>query len=270
MPNQNIETYSNRTLHGGVNQRLNGRGIADNEATDLINADISVPGIRTKRKEPLRVATLLNATVPATPTGTVNGTACSVTPKTVLSVNDVVLAWTAITGALYYEIKIYSGSVCGGTAIATYTVNPPFVTLTLLGGSLAAGLYSWTVQAFGDGDNYANSNVMACCPFTILSTALVKVNYEYTSGSCLGAYVPNERNVQFPAGDFNYYTVPENKIILVSLHDVGTCNPDGTWNVRNIVVTVNGDPIPWTGPFFTAEVDLQGHNQLTYILVTPP
>jgi len=44
--------YKNRSLHGGVNQRAFEQDIGDVEAADLMNMDISVPGLRVKRKEP--------------------------------------------------------------------------------------------------------------------------------------------------------------------------------------------------------------------------
>lgn len=41
--------YKNVDYSGGVNERLNGRLISDNEATVLRNVDISIPGLRIKR-----------------------------------------------------------------------------------------------------------------------------------------------------------------------------------------------------------------------------
>lgn len=53
-----INDYQNRTLHGGINTRRNARIIDDNEATELINADITIPGLRTKKPSPVLLASL--------------------------------------------------------------------------------------------------------------------------------------------------------------------------------------------------------------------
>jgi hypothetical protein len=67
IPNKPLEaetkelSYQNLSASGGVNERLSGRMLAEDEATSLINVDISVPGKRTKRLEPLTIAELGNA-----------------------------------------------------------------------------------------------------------------------------------------------------------------------------------------------------------------
>ena len=50
--------YKNLSYHGGENTHLSGRMIADEEATELTNVDISTVGIRSKRKGTLQLATV--------------------------------------------------------------------------------------------------------------------------------------------------------------------------------------------------------------------
>lgn len=50
--------YSNVSLHTGQNSRLNGRLLTDTESIELLNVDITVPGIRTKKRSPELVSTL--------------------------------------------------------------------------------------------------------------------------------------------------------------------------------------------------------------------
>ena len=47
-----LDPYTNTDASGGINQRYNGRALAENEFVLLQNADISVPGKRTKRLGP--------------------------------------------------------------------------------------------------------------------------------------------------------------------------------------------------------------------------
>ena len=63
--------YKNVSLHGGKNTRLGGRLLADNEAIELLNVDISTPGIRRKRLGMFLVVDLVNGIV--TPPGGVGG-----------------------------------------------------------------------------------------------------------------------------------------------------------------------------------------------------
>jgi len=53
-----ILDYANRSLHKGMNTRKNGRLLDDTEASFLLNADITIPGNRTKKMSPLLVTTL--------------------------------------------------------------------------------------------------------------------------------------------------------------------------------------------------------------------
>lgn len=52
------EIFRSRSLSGGLNTRFSPANIADNEASELVNADITVDGIREKRKEPVLACTL--------------------------------------------------------------------------------------------------------------------------------------------------------------------------------------------------------------------
>lgn len=159
--NQSFTEEINNTAHGGINQRLNGRMLATEEFTDLVNVDISIPGIRFKRKEHLLIDDLLAATVPPTPTGL---SASS-------GVCKIMLSWGAVTGADSYQIKLYSGASCAGTAISTINVSA-VATSYLLTGLTSSTAYSWTVQAIGDGVSYADSLVSACASFTTGAVAL--------------------------------------------------------------------------------------------------
>lgn len=53
-----LARYRNVSLSGGVNTRISGRLLADDEAISIINLDISVPGLRVKRLEPKLAVTL--------------------------------------------------------------------------------------------------------------------------------------------------------------------------------------------------------------------
>lgn len=65
--NHVIAEHRNLDLSLGVNQRLHGRLLSDQEATQLLNVDISVPGYRRKRQSPTTRVTLDDtATTPVT------------------------------------------------------------------------------------------------------------------------------------------------------------------------------------------------------------
>ena len=154
-----VQSYVNRTLHGGVNQRLNARILSDIEAEELRNVDISVPGTRRKRLDPSNVDDLLEPTIPATPTSLADNVA------TAIAVCSTTVSWGTVTGASSYTLKLYAGGSCAGSPTQTVSVSSNFTSYTFTG--LTGGTtYSWTVQAIGDGVDYANSNVSACASFT--------------------------------------------------------------------------------------------------------
>ena len=154
-----VQSYVNRTLHGGVNQRLNARILSDIEAEELRNVDISVPGTRRKRLDPSNVDDLLEPTIPATPTSLADNVA------TAIAVCSTTVSWGTVIGASSYTLKLYAGGSCAGSPTQTVSVSSNFTSYTFTG--LTGGTtYSWTVQAIGDGVDYANSNVSACASFT--------------------------------------------------------------------------------------------------------
>lgn len=59
--------YRNASYHGGIDTRSSGRLISDIEATQLLNVDISTPGLRRKRKGLFEVADLVALTVTPPP-----------------------------------------------------------------------------------------------------------------------------------------------------------------------------------------------------------
>lgn len=103
----NLVDYVNRTLSGGINTRLNGRLIHDAEATELRNVDISVPGLRTKRKGAFTVADVLNGLVFNPPTEGEGGTS----------------GGTNVTGDMKPIVKSMRGEAQPNVVFGKHTVN---------------------------------------------------------------------------------------------------------------------------------------------------
>lgn len=166
---QNV-TADNISLSGGVNTRTAGRMLAENEATELVNIDISQPGLRFKRLAPLDMVTL-------TPGQQVELT-CPVGDVTL----PVSIQWNGLAGPQTYYVQVYSGTGCSGTLLYTsaqFTVvdfetvgftipNSVFTTIP--------GVYSVHVVSVGSG---GNSDVVSnCCTLS------------FDSDTCTGATLP--------------------------------------------------------------------------------
>ena len=89
------------------------------------------------------------------------------------------LSWTDVDNESGYVVRIYSGGSCSGTPIHT---SPQLAANTtsygVPAGVLQAGLYSWQVQAKGNGTTYCDGNRSGCCSFTV-----VQAQFSYTSNN---------------------------------------------------------------------------------------
>jgi hypothetical protein len=99
-----LQTYTNRTAHGGINTRLSGRLISDTEFTSLVNVDISVPGRRTKKKAPKALAFVSTLT---------NTAPCSGEFAAV----DTLLGWEPVPDATEYEVQMAAGDTLDDSTV---------------------------------------------------------------------------------------------------------------------------------------------------------
>lgn len=141
----NLDPYVNQDASGGVNQRFNGRALADNEFVLLNNVDISVPGKRKKRLGPA------NPLLPIYVSG----------GPTIASYNVTNMIPFAVNGtALLLATCAYNAT--SGTGPGVYVTNG--LTFTQLTGA-SPNITSYCVMTTGG--NYVNS------PFTGESIAYI-------------------------------------------------------------------------------------------------
>jgi hypothetical protein len=89
------------------------------------------------------------------------------------------LSWTDVANEGGYAVRIFSGGSCSGTPIHT---SPQLAANTtsydVPAGVLQAGLYSWQVQAKGNGTTYCDGNWSGCCSF-----AAQQAQFNYTTNN---------------------------------------------------------------------------------------
>lgn len=193
MANQPVIPKHNRSAHGGVNTRINGRLLADTEFEELLNVDISTPGLRQKRKSPSTAATCADGGGGGGGDDDDGGGGVDLCPEITADdalengvVGAAYLGTIAVSGgtAPYQSIVVTAGAMPAGlTAVANLAAG----TVAVSGVPTTAGTAAFTVTAT-DADGCTGSRA-----YTVIIYALA-ANYAYTgtqnnyvgAGGCVG------------------------------------------------------------------------------------
>lgn len=175
-------SYQNLSLSGGINERLSGRLLADDECTQAINVDISVPGKRRKRLDPVIIASLSTAPAAFQPPSIINGLASMVISGT-----------TYIMAANAGKIFMCHGIPPTGVA---YALAGPVINTA----SYVNFVFANNVQYILDGSgNLFYTDGVTLFPVTVLNANNVSI-------APITDYIWYQNRLWFTSGDFLYFT----------------------------------------------------------------
>lgn len=184
-----IVRENNRSLSGGVNTRTAGRLLDAQEATTLLNVDISTPGLRTKRLQPLAVTTLELSNLAVQ---TVCPSAAQLPPFT--------LRWIAAAGATGFRVEIFRGAGCDPANLIHTSPDLSVTENSYLAPDIffdvPPAVYSWHVIALGDGVNTVDST-SDCCQINVGQPPPCTQLAEAVLVSPINGASPTENPVEF-------------------------------------------------------------------------
>lgn len=175
-------SYQNLSMSGGVNERLSGRLLADDEATSLLNVDISVPGKRRKRLDPVVIASLSTAPGAFQPPSIING-----------------------LGSMVLSGTTYIMAANAGKIFMCHGIPPSGVAYSLAGPVINTAAYVNFV--FGNNVQYfvdASGNLFSTDGVTITPIAVLNANG--VSIAPITDMIWFQNRMWFTSGDFLYFS----------------------------------------------------------------
>ena len=222
---RNLVDYRNITLHGGVNQRLAGQDIDDSEAIKLVNVDISIPGIRTKRLAPKTVAFLSSTSIVGCPSpiSPANGS--------IINILNPIFAWSSAANATGYQVEFFDNLNCSGTPFFTSGILASSAhTYAAPDGTFGDNLsFSWHVVSFSD--VLDDCKIPPCASFSINTSGgggiCIMTNITISGQAC-GSTLTLPANPRSPHLLISFDAVPGATRYNITVYYGGSCEGSAT------------------------------------------